>query len=148
MRQKVLHGCSSWCPSLLPRQQQGPEQCFSPPRCFSHSFLCPLPPSHLPCVDKKSKEAKTRGYHASGWSSWEEGCRKEGTPLLRTRMPLPPISAYRWALCRLWGMAEPRAAHSEMASSPGPGCPGRLWSLLLWRYSRPAWTWSCAACSG
>jgi len=30
--------------------------------------------------------------------------------------------------------------------SPGTGCPGRLWSLLLWRYSRPAWTRSCAAC--
>ena len=30
--------------------------------------------------------------------------------------------------------------------STGTGCPGRLWSLLLWRYSRPAWTWSCAAC--
>ena len=30
--------------------------------------------------------------------------------------------------------------------SPGPGCPGRLWSLLLCRYSRPAWTRSCAAC--
>ena len=30
--------------------------------------------------------------------------------------------------------------------SPGPGCPGRWWSLLLWRYSRPAWIRSCAAC--
>ena len=30
--------------------------------------------------------------------------------------------------------------------STGRGCPGRLWSLLLWRYSRPTWTWSCAAC--
>ena len=30
--------------------------------------------------------------------------------------------------------------------STGTGCPGRLWSLLLWRSSRPAWTWSCAAC--
>ena len=28
----------------------------------------------------------------------------------------------------------------------GTGCPGRLWILLLWRYSRPAWTRSCAAC--
>ena len=28
----------------------------------------------------------------------------------------------------------------------GTGCPGRLWSFLLWRYSRPAWTGSCAAC--
>ena len=30
--------------------------------------------------------------------------------------------------------------------STGTGCPGRLWSLPLWRYSRPAWTRSCAAC--
>ena len=29
--------------------------------------------------------------------------------------------------------------------STGTGCPGRLWSLILWRYSRPAWTRSCAA---
>ena len=28
----------------------------------------------------------------------------------------------------------------------GTGCPGRLWSLLLWRYSRPAWTRSSAVC--
>jgi len=26
------------------------------------------------------------------------------------------------------------------------GCPGRLWSFLLWRYSRSSWTKSCAAC--
>jgi len=31
--------------------------------------------------------------------------------------------------------------------SPGTGWPGRLWSLLLWRYSGPAWTRSCAICS-
>ena len=32
--------------------------------------------------------------------------------------------------------------------STGTGCPGRLWSLLLWRYSRPGpgWTRCCAAC--
>jgi len=30
--------------------------------------------------------------------------------------------------------------------STGTGCPERLWSFLLWRYSRPAWTRSCAAC--
>ena len=30
--------------------------------------------------------------------------------------------------------------------NPGTGCPGRLWSFLLWRYLRPAWTGSCAAC--
>jgi len=26
------------------------------------------------------------------------------------------------------------------------GFPEKLWILLLWRYSRPAWTRSCAAC--
>ena len=30
--------------------------------------------------------------------------------------------------------------------STGTGCPGRLRRLLLWRYSRPAWTRSCGAC--
>jgi len=30
--------------------------------------------------------------------------------------------------------------------SPGTGCPERLWSLLLWRYLKPAWTRSCATC--
>ena len=30
--------------------------------------------------------------------------------------------------------------------SPGTGFPWRLWILLLWGYSRPAWMWSCAAC--
>ena len=30
--------------------------------------------------------------------------------------------------------------------STGTGCPGRLWSLLLWRVSIPAWTRSYAVC--
>ncbi len=30
--------------------------------------------------------------------------------------------------------------------STAAGCPGRLWSLLLWRYSRPVWMPTCAAC--
>ena len=29
----------------------------------------------------------------------------------------------------------------------GTGCPEGLWSLLLWRYSKPAWTSSCVTCS-
>ena len=45
-------------------------------------------------------------------------------------------SVWRWGrTSSLWGWR-----------SPGTGCPWRLWSLLLWRYSRPAWTRSCAAC--
>jgi len=34
-----------------------------------------------------------------------------------------------------------------MEKKAGTGCPERLWILLLWRYSRPVWTRSCAACS-
>ena len=25
------------------------------------------------------------------------------------------------------------------SDSTGTGCPGRLWDLLLWRYSKPTW---------
>jgi len=52
----------------------------------------------------------------------------------------------------LWGMPEGqwrflhRSADGRLVLFL-PCCPGRLWSLLLWRYSRPAWTRSCAACS-
>jgi len=42
-------------------------------------------------------------------------------------------------------MKDNRARCSVREESTGTGCPGRLWSLLLWRYSRPAWTGSCAA---
>ena len=46
------------------------------------------------------------------------------------------ISVWTWGrTSSLWGWR-----------STGTGCPGSLWILLLWRYSRPAWTWSCAAC--
>ena len=31
--------------------------------------------------------------------------------------------------------------------STGTGCPGRLWILLLWRYSNTTWTRSCATYS-
>ena len=44
-------------------------------------------------------------------------------------------SSWTWGRTSLWGWR-----------STGTGCPGRLWSLLLCRCSRPAWTMSCAAC--
>ena len=44
-------------------------------------------------------------------------------------------SVWTWGRTSLWGWR-----------STETGYPGRLWSLLLWRYSRPAWTRSCAAC--
>ena len=36
----------------------------------------------------------------------------------------------------------------RVVSRTGTGCPGRLWSLLLWRYSSPAWMRCCAAALG
>ena len=46
-------------------------------------------------------------------------------------------SSWRWGrTSSLWGWW-----------STGTGCPGRLWSLLLWRYSKPTRTLSCAAYS-
>jgi len=44
-------------------------------------------------------------------------------------------SSWTWRTSSLWGWR-----------STGTGCPQGLWSLLLWRYSKPTWTRSCAAC--
>ena len=47
------------------------------------------------------------------------------------------ISTWTWGrTSSLWGWQSTRT-----------GCPEGLWNLLLWRFSRPAWTRSCAACS-
>jgi len=32
------------------------------------------------------------------------------------------------------------------AHRTGTGCPERLGGLVLWRYSRPSWTFYCAMC--
>jgi len=45
-------------------------------------------------------------------------------------------SSWTWRTSLLWGWW-----------STGTGCPEGWWILLLWRYSKPAWTRSCAACS-
>ena len=47
----------------------------------------------------------------------------------------------------------PAEHEEELLPSEGDGAleqaaQGGWGSLLLWRYSRPAWTWYCAACSG
>jgi len=43
---------------------------------------------------------------------------------------------------------EHRKLHLNMRKiltlSPGTDCPDRLWSPLLWRYSKFTWTFSCA----
>jgi len=44
------------------------------------------------------------------------------------------IRSYRGRTASLWGWRSTRT-----------GCPGGFWSLLLWRYSKPTWTRSCAA---
>jgi len=46
----------------------------------------------------------------------------------------------------LHAAGSPAAPQWLWEDTPHSGCPGRLWSLLLWRYSRPARTRSCAAC--
>ena len=49
-----------------------------------------------------------------------------------------------WSISSIWTWG--RTSSLWGWRSTGTGCPGRLWSLLLWRYSRSTWTFSCPAC--
>jgi len=62
-------------------------------------------------------------------------CFKTGQGAMGTNWSIGS-SIWTWGrISSLWGWR-----------STGTGCPGRLWSLLLWRYSTLAWTRSYAAC--
>ena len=69
------------------------------------------------------------------WEQSVTGVTSPGQGAMGTKWSRGSSSWTRGRTSSLWGWR-----------SPGPGCPGRLWSLLLWRYSSPAWTRSCAAC--
>ena len=103
------------------------------------------------------------------WGSWacsawrREGC--EGTfemPLNICRVGVRRTGPDSFQWCPVTGQGATGTNWSRGSSSwtggrtsslwgwrsPGPGCPEGLWSLLLWRYSSPAWPRCCAACSG
>ena len=58
--------------------------------------------------------------------------------------PSSQVWILEWSSIWTWG----RTSSLWGWWSTGTGCPEGLWSLLLWRYSSPAWMRSCAACSG
>jgi len=70
-----------------------------------------------------------------------------GTAALHFPAPLGVGRAQPGFLGQTLLLLPSRRAGSRQAS---PGLPGwakaAAWSLLLWRYSRPAWTRSSAAC--
>ena len=94
-------------------------------------------------------------------SAWRrEGWQKTSQMLINIlRMGVKRMApgSFQWcpvtgqgAMGTNWSRASSRWTWRRTSSlwgwlSIGTGCPGRLWSLLLWRYSRPTWTRSCAA---
>ena len=82
----------------------------------------------------------------SGNSPWQVGVRRMGP------------SSFQWcpatgqgAMGTNWSTGSSVWTWGRTSSlwgwrSTGTGYLGRLWSFILWRYSRLAWTRSCAAC--
>ena len=107
------------------------------------------PPTELALLEADAHWAGLPWSHTAR-ISWTLFCRTTaGTMVLYSRNShaMPPVPASLMA-----GSGRPRlrclcAGESvRVLTSTGTGCPGRLWSLLLWRYSILAWTSSCAAC--
>jgi len=99
---------------------------------------------------------------SAGWAYWQFYCTKH--PALQMLLAVEAGDKGTWPTSFQWSVG---TGQGEMAinlsigiSSPicegtssewgwrstGTGCPGSLRIVLLWRYSRPAWTSPCAAC--
>jgi len=94
--------------------------------------------------------AVSRARSAPGCCSGVPALRRPGTGCSRARRGCghrglqPPTTTLARSRPSRWERQScaPRPNPSKprgrgTGRSPGPGCPGRLWSLLLWRYSSP-----------
>jgi len=92
------------------------------------------------------KKRRLRGELVNAYKYLKGGCQVDGAKLFSVVLSDRTGDNGHKQKHRKFHLDMRKNFFTLRVTDTGTGCPGRLRILLIWRYSKPAWTRSCAAC--